>query len=142
MLLMQKQAKLQYSVNTLGHKIGLRGAAAGAAPAGGQLPPAPAPAASTPWATTSGALVEARGQAAAIARRRPARRRRPTPPRAMAAARQREVVRAHERLGERTAWIEALLGDGEAADAVAPSDAGRSAAELAASAAAAEAAAL
>ena len=92
------------------------------------------------WATTSGARSRrARSSCctAAAARRAGGA----DAAESVAAARSAGSMRAHERLGERTAWIEALLGDGEAADAVAPSDAGRSAAELAASAAAAEAAA-
>ena len=44
--LMQKQAKLQYSVNMLGQKIGVAPPQQARAPQAGMLPPAPAPAAS------------------------------------------------------------------------------------------------
>ena len=139
--LMQKQARLQQSVNLLGHKNGFAPLQQARAPQAGMLPPAPAPAASHAVGHYERRAVEARAVKLLHRAPPPGAPAAPDAAESVAAARQREVVRAHERLGERTAWIEALLGDGEAADAVAPSDAGRSAAEVAASAAAAEAAA-
>ena len=142
--LMTKRRRSACGVNMLGSRLDRRGAAAGAgryAAARRCCRRRRRRRRRTPWAPTSDARSRRARSTCCTARRRPARRRRPTPPRAWRRRGSIQVVRAHERLGERTAWIEALLGDGEAADAVAPSDAGRSAAEVAASAAAAEAAA-
>ena len=139
--LMKTQAQLQHSVNMLGSKLGFSAPQQARAPQAGMLPPAPAPAASHTVGHYERRAVEARAVKLLHRAPPPGAPAAPDAAESVAAARQREVVRAHERLGERTAWIEALLGDGEAADAVAPSDAGRSAAEVAASAAAAEAAA-